>query len=154
MRGENCSIRKFFHAGCGSSPHARGKHSQHLPSPRYTGLIPACAGKTVPVACIACSMTAHPRMRGENDQTFAGVIVGVGSSPHARGKPRQPLSCTARLRLIPACAGKTVRGTSGIAGVWAHPRMRGENECIQPFFKRHRGSSPHARGKRVYPAIL
>ena len=50
----------------GSSPRVRGKHGVVDPFEAGDGLIPACAGKTVPSACDTFSPSAHPRVCGEN----------------------------------------------------------------------------------------
>ena len=72
----------------------------------------------------------------------------MGSSPHARGKLVWVCCRSFRVRLIPACAGKTAMSLSRLLRARAHPRMRGENklEASVPF--QLWGSSPHARGKR------
>ena len=50
--------------------------------------------------------------------------------------------------LIPACAGKTPSRTRPRRRLRAHPRMRGENNCLSVPSRAWKGSSPHARGKR------
>ena len=86
-------------------------------------------------------------MRGENVFKAQADQVLKGSSPHARGK----LSCLpalrGKVRLIPACAGKTLATWILWGRVKAHPRMRGENVCLDVLGLWRMGSSPHARGK-------
>ena len=53
------------------------------------------------------ALTAHPRMRGENGMIPAFEAGGMGSSPHARGKPWRGDVQAVTTGLIPACAGKT-----------------------------------------------
>ena len=50
-------------------------------------------------------------------------------------------------RNIPACVGKTNIVGRGRAAQWEHPRVRGENMCLQPGLPRCGGTSPRARGK-------
>ena len=50
---------------------------------------------------------AHPRSRGENDQTLASMPCVPGSSPLTRGKHLREALIAAAVRLIPAHAGKT-----------------------------------------------
>ena len=147
MRGENTLKPPRLCKLSGSSPHARGKHPDHLEAKARIGLIPACAGKTVGHEVLGTVTKAHPRMRGENYLHLSFIPIDFGSSPHARGKQRRADLDHRRTRLIPACAGKT-------AGVWrtkyvleAHPRMRGENEWSYSSSRPTKGSSPHARGK-------
>ena len=47
MRGENGEMTGFRDHGDGSSPHARGKQTAARVSAVESGLIPACAGKTL-----------------------------------------------------------------------------------------------------------
>ena len=73
-------------------------------------LIPACAGKTGYV-CLACvDKWAHPRVCGENALNTSAADIRMGSSPRVRGKRFAMWTWFAFLGLIPACAGKTVRG--------------------------------------------
>ena len=51
--------------------------------------------------------TAHPRSRGENEFDVKRIPDQEGSSPLTRGKRRCLMDYTARMRLIPAHAGKT-----------------------------------------------
>ena len=127
MRGENIPKGPIGETVEGSSPHARGKPNIPIVASVLTGLIPACAGKTLRIDPDETAGEAHPRMRGEND---AGVFEGyaaVGSSPHARGKRLIRVVFFGAVGLIPACAGKTVKADTSISGAAAHPRMRGEN---------------------------
>ena len=50
----------------GSSPRGRGKPDRHVIDARMHGLIPAWAGKTLPVNAAFCLRAAHPRVGGEN----------------------------------------------------------------------------------------
>ena len=53
-----------------------------------------------------------------------------------------------KTRLIPACAGKTTRSTSGRPASSAHPHACGENEPRHVAAQPPQGSSPRVRGKR------
>ena len=50
------------------------------------GLIPACAGKTVPPKDMALRPWAHPRVCGENNEATNFSHASQGSSPRVRGK--------------------------------------------------------------------
>ena len=65
-----------------------------------------------------------------------------------RGKPACRLSGKARLRLIPAHAGKTPPAESWRVALKAHPRACGENESGRVEAEACGGSSPRMRGKR------
>ena len=130
MRGENIRCPTSPVSGSGSSPHARGKRQSQVRSRCLKGLIPACAGKTCRRIIPVVAHGAHPRMRGENEFVGNPVTIAPGSSPHARGKLQRVTHWWSLLRLIPACAGKTVIVNLYRNNERAHPRMRGENYCF------------------------
>ena len=111
------------------------------------GLIPARAGKTTARPRGRPARTAHPRACGENIQGFIDGILGMGSSPRVRGKPRLPDAAHRRVRLIPARAGKTSGTVSRGPPGRAHPRACGENAPHRGGRSMHEGSSPRVRGK-------
>ena len=53
-----------------------------------TGLIPACAGKTLRSDSYRVIPRAHPRVCGENEIIREAMADRGGSSPRVRGKPR------------------------------------------------------------------
>ena len=125
--GENQDV--CGHAGfCeGSSPRMRGKRGCAQGHESCRRLIPAHAGKTRKARNSHPRPGAHPRACGENQDTNALDLTGAGSSPRMRGKPDGDLRTVARLRLIPAHAGKTTQTRRGCLYQWAHPRACGEN---------------------------
>ena len=50
----------------------------------------------------------HPRMRGEDGFIDLIIRYDVGSPPHARGRPLYPYVMESKMRITPACAGKTM----------------------------------------------
>ena len=66
-------------------------------------------------------------MRGEHMPPKAGVRCFLGSSPHARGAPRQALDSIPGTGIIPACAGSTEGLSKHMQSHEDHPRMRGEH---------------------------
>ena len=93
----------------GSSPRVRGKHGDTVAVFVDPGLIPACAGKTTMAILSRATSWAHPRVCGENTPLMLNPAEIQGSSPRVRGKPLELKRRGVLLRLIPACAGKTVR---------------------------------------------
>ena len=91
---------------------------------------------------------AHPRSRGENPTAAATSTRPKGSSPLTRGKPGRIRARRRGTRLIPAHAGKTPGGDTGVKFAAAHPRSRGENSRLGAGITWTRGSSPLTRGKR------
>ena len=147
-RGENVSVPRQSGKTAGSSPLTRGKRIESSRFDTSFGLIPAHAGKTV-TRCMCDSMlAAHPRSRGENRQRTRQSRPRSGSSPLTRGKPDQSEVSLARLRLIPAHAGKTRARSPTWPATRAHPRSRGENRRILVDQWSRWGSSPLTRGKR------
>ena len=86
-------------------------------------------------------------MGGENHVPRGRPIDGKGSSPRGRGKLGAGKESAGIARLIPAWAGKTLRGESSMTTTEAHPRVGGENFVHSPHISKIRGSSPRGRGK-------
>ena len=72
-------------AEAGSSPLARGLHSQRLAALDRTRIIPARAGFTVHDRVPFCLGADHPRSRGVYADVFRNRDSDTGSSPLARG---------------------------------------------------------------------
>ena len=146
-RGENAAQIVGLDGIKGSSPLTRGKQGGGGLDERGARLIPAHAGKTWRRELADAAKRAHPRSRGENTHLEVGPLVGKGSSPLTRGKPRLAVGCQKRSRLIPAHAGKTPFRCGCRLRLRAHPRSRGENPAWCCLLLRMRGSSPLTRGK-------
>ena len=146
-RGENPLPPAPERALNGSSPLTRGKHGPVDDWWASTRLIPAHAGKTELIGGSDERVQAHPRSRGENVGEAVGYLFGGGSSPLTRGKLVDTSRESVSIGLIPAHAGKTHFGDSGLYPIRAHPRSRGENG--REGEPRHcaSGSSPLTRGK-------
>ena len=93
----------------GSSPHVRGARSWCRTSDVRRGIIPACAGSTRSPQSYPPRKRDHPRMCGEHDHFLFTFSRFLGSSPHVRGAPRRPRGLPCLRRIIPACAGSTLR---------------------------------------------
>ena len=131
----------------GSSPLTRGKRHPQEAGHRLCGLIPAHAGKTDHRTVARLPVGAHPRSRGENDDTGGESRVIGGSSPLTRGKPNVVQEGAHALGLIPAHAGKTQCSSARLSAWPAHPRSRGENAVENASPTGRVGSSPLTRGK-------
>ena len=146
-RGENTRSRPTAHVASGSSPLTRGKLDERLHRRAPKGLIPAHAGKTNPALSPLMRGWAHPRSRGENSHARPRPDWTLGSSPLTRGKRERSRRGSARGRLIPAHAGKTIVGDADKILLAAHPRSRGENLWNLTHGRFGWGSSPLTRGK-------
>ena len=85
-RGENAAGIASVALTQGSSPLTRGKRRPTGSSSRWSGLIPAHAGKTMAHMAIMGEARAHPRSRGENIRGYPPMSSLTGSSPLTRGK--------------------------------------------------------------------
>ena len=148
-RGEHgvapCPIPLRF----GSSPLARGTLSRGDTVPMILRFIPARAGNTSFPAVTLRVHSVHPRSRGEHVETYDTAAGECGSSPLARGTPRDIHDGVAGGRFIPARAGNTAPLGQRGRNAPVHPRSRGEHGRWQAFLNRASGSSPLARGTRV-----
>ena len=137
----------------GSSPHARGTLLIQLALQRMGRFIPACAGNAGQPVIQLQDASVHPRMRGERPSSWEDGTVWAGSSPHARGTPKNGQHAGQDERFIPACAGNARWPAGCSSGTPVHPRMRGERTPAPPRAPESTGSSPHARGTRVADTI-
>ena len=146
-RGENGYFSLISSASAGSSPLTRGKLDTITFSRRFSGLIPAHAGKTSGSESQGLGGRAHPRSRGENSAACDLRHIRLGSSPLTRGK--HPVGDGFRVGggLIPAHAGKTTGRCGRTSRRRAHPRSRGENVASKDWPLIVAGSSPLTRGK-------
>ena len=87
MRGEDTRRERRYFQNVGSPPHARGRPSQHSETLYWTGITPACAGKTGASYDSQQGCEDHPRMRGEDREAATPAKLPGGSPPHARGRP-------------------------------------------------------------------
>ena len=148
--GENADnvVMPVFNAG--TSPRARGKRPKAHRGRLVGRNIPACAGKTSWKPGVSWTFKEHPRVRGENRSKPCISLSPGGTSPRARGKHRRAYLAKKGERNIPACAGKT--SMVGVSGAWVteHPRVRGENRPEHMATVTSEGTSPRARGKRIF----
>ena len=152
--GENSVFSVVTLWSLGSSPRVRGKRYDRRIPCMGDRLIPACAGKTLTTVLKASIPRAHPRVCGENSLSRFSKRYFPGSSPRMRGKRRYAPIVSVRGRLIPAYAGKTLRGDGLTFSQWAHPRVCGENKGTSASAYLNEGSSPRMRGKLRGPRSL
>ena len=91
-RGENRAATSRLLSSMGSSPLTRGKPGVNSPMLFLSGLIPAHAGKTLPMVVMIGGFQAHPRSRGENptcaftaqiDQILETLELAVSSGSYS-----------------------------------------------------------------------
>ena len=147
MRGDGTPPRGCGPQGPGSPPHARGRRMEKRQIGVAFGITPACAGTAWPHAWRAASPGDHPRMRGDGQIAGAPGAGGVGSPPHARGRPLPVISGLAGGGITPACAGTAPRQPATTTPGGDHPRMRGDGVSVSDRSSSVAGSPPHARGR-------
>ena len=136
----------------GSPPLARGKVEDVSPEEIQQRITPACAGKSIAHLLLSPFEKDHPRLRGEKSAFRSPEELAQGSPPLARGKARCPTGECPDSRITPACAGKRSTEMHWSAGVWDHPRLRGEKYRLKRHSPTSRGSPPLARGKEITSA--
>ena len=85
MRGEHEAEALDMAPDKGSSPLARGAPLADGGEQLGLGIIPACAGSTLPRDLVIQPEEDHPRLRGEHLKEPSELASEMGSSPLARG---------------------------------------------------------------------
>ena len=149
-RGERRALLRRLSQPSGSSPRARGTRFLIGCCIIFGRFIPAGAGNAETSPTTGTRSAVHPRGRGERSATSWPTRFSFGSSPRARGT-RHPLHGVVHcLRFIPAGAGNASSLSSSQGKGAVHPRGRGER-FSEPFCAENLcGSSPRARGTRVF----
>ena len=129
LRGEHRPVAPQSTFRSGSSPLARGALPRVLARDVGAGIIPACAGSTLPRSRRIRSTQDHPRLRGEHFLFRQPRAAQRGSSPLARGALCRLGGVGATGGIIPACAGSMSQ------------HLPPQGSCA--------GSSPLARGARA-----
>ena len=134
----------------GSSPLARGLRERCLIRTQVFRIIPARAGFTLPRGRRPWASPDHPRSRGVYIVADVGDSTEGGSSPLARGLLTPDISRRKQPRIIPARAGFTGVTHSGCRVCPDHPRSRGVYPVGVLRVGPGGGSSPLARGLRLW----
>ncbi len=134
----------------GSSPLARGTPDLVWNPILTVRFIPAGAGNTGAHLQQMLDDSVHPRWRGEHSRNSERHGYYLGSSPLARGTPDRGFPARPGRRFIPAGAGNTIAIPCRSQSSAVHPRWRGEHEAISLRTCSSYGSSPLARGTRLY----
>ena len=132
----------------GSPPRVRGKRWDTVNNWIGHRITPACAGKTSCRHAERRCNEDHPRVCGENSSCVIKVSSTPGSPPRVRGKPERFTRLRQRMRITPACAGKTFSQFWDLQFVRDHPRVCGENQIIRVRALDNVGSPPRVRGKQ------
>ena len=91
----------------GSPPRVREKPTSNEANARWSGITPACAGKTDRNVIRYVGGRDHPRVCGKNSIPAFGNAMTAGSPPRVREKPVFKNGVGRSTGITPACAGKT-----------------------------------------------
>ena len=140
------TLRGLMHF-LGSPPRVRGKDDPCFSFRDNLGITPACAGKSVRLVEMFLRHGDHPRVCGEKDPVFPGLLLHLGSPPRVRGKEFWGCCCAGCHRITPACAGKSCNLSGVLCQFRDHPRVCGEKSGKLSLAHRSKGSPPRVRGK-------
>ena len=144
--GEHDSAGSVSTGSLGSSPRVRGTPLDRVEDVADRGIIPACAGNTLPMPWRGRLWRDHPRVCGEHRQVVRHRHDALGSSPRVRGTRSSDSAQPLRVGIIPACAGNTILLVREVERERDHPRVCGEHDEGRADIKKPSGSSPRVRG--------
>ena len=130
----------------GSSPRVRGTDLTRRDRACKRRIIPACAGNRFSGFGTTSVKPDHPRVCGEQCPIFRLYESVSGSSPRVRGTGGRDPRFRHGVRIIPACAGNSVRDPVVPARMPDHPRVCGEQGEYPGHLSCLLGSSPRVRG--------
>jgi len=149
-RGERWRTPSGQTISTGSSPRARGTLAYGAHSAPVARFIPAGAGNASLFDMQRDLVAVHPRGRGERYLQCVVHCSISGSSPRARGTLANQRLVAVCARFIPAGAGNARWPAPIWSGSTVHPRGRGERGMMLFGIKGAGGSSPRARGTRIW----
>src|SRR5699024_3479690 len=123
MCGKDQSLEVIVSIWVGSPPHVRERLCLHSLSVLYSGITPACAGKTKSISDHVSARKDHPRMCGKDIEKEKINGIDLGSPPHVRERLIKSLNLPEATGITPACAGKTTEGDGYLYQNRDHPRM-------------------------------
>ena len=149
MCGKNSLAGRSIVTFLGSPPRVREKRIVNGIISILPGITPACAGKMWTVMTNPSSWRDHTRVCGKNSAAICSTALTAGSHPRVREKLRTWEQTCLKLRITPACAGKTWVTRKVTLVDWDHPRVCGKNKIIRGIHSWIKGSPPRVREKRV-----
>ena len=147
MCGEKTGLSSRISPCGGSPPRVRGKVATLTFFRLFSGITPACAGKSRAPDGARSAPKDHPRVCGEKCYPNNHLQGNKGSPPRVRGKVAQNKGYKIATRITPACAGKSAGAYPADIVVEDHPRVCGEKHFQLVYRKKSGGSPPRVRGK-------
>ena len=120
--GEQPALAPLSLIAWGSSPRVRGAVGKRYSIVLLLGIIPACAGSSLPLCSRLSWSWDHPRVCGEQNSKASAQRCVMGSSPRVRGAVRELGRSHPVHGIIPACAGSRLKNPSSkhpIPLMWA-----------------------------------
>ena len=130
----------------GSPPRVRGTGLSRSFLGNIFGITPACAGNSCRCPFGLSSAWDHPRVCGEQSQTFPASSRKRGSPPRVRGTASASFTAEADNRITPACAGNRSNACHFVSSYRDHPRVCGEQQWPGRRPPDRGGSPPRVRG--------
>ena len=124
--GEKLFASALTTACQGSPPRVRGKVAAFCADRVGDRITPACAGKRAGDTESGRKAGDHPRVCGEKFSYEWGSRGRKGSPPRVRGKACCMTQRQRRIRITPACAGKSISTLFPACDGQDHPRVCGE----------------------------
>ena len=131
----------------------RGKGGFRPDTPRFSGITPAYAGKSLRTGQRLIIFRDHPRLCGEKRIFASKSKRDGGSPPPMRGKGEAFLAVGVLWRITPAYAGKSRSADRWSSVCEDHPRLCGEKLHKRHFFHTCKGSPPPMRGKVLHSFV-
>ena len=166
------ALRKWIPAG--SPPRVRGTVSTPWIGNSFSRITPACAGNRCTHCYPLTKIKDHPRVCGEQRKNYPELWALMGSPPRVRGTVYH-IPCIHRLpgspprvrgtvcegyftghiaRITPACAGNSFKIIRCVHVSKDHPRVCGEQSCMNFFYTCNKGSPPRVRGTVTFRNIV
>ena len=130
----------------GSPPRVRGTAPQRHDRKSRIRITPACAGNRFLSVTDKTLNRDHPRVCGEQSNTYTADVPEPGSPPRVRGTGKVVYFGCMAIRITPACAGNSCFTEPIKIMKWDHPRVCGEQTVPSRQGTPKIGSPPRVRG--------
>ena len=131
--------------GVGSSPRVRSDPHVMDDDVTRSGIISACAERSVRHILARSIPWDHLRVCGAVDYIDLGIELPVGSSPRVRSGQMPLMKFSALSRIISACAERSTPTSSPSVAATDHLRVCGAVIVVRPRDEEQTGSSPRVR---------
>ena len=105
--GKDSNLFKLVRLNSGSPPRVREGRTLISNIQIAQGITPACAGRTAVIAVILHFIQDHPRVCGKDQPNTLRLYLLLGSPPRVREGLTWVTAVPMRVRITPACAGRT-----------------------------------------------